>query len=100
MPRYILKLDEWYFEWSTIVDAPVTYGMTLESFKEYYKFEYGAQGMIGLPARLERVEETGTSALPRQTADQLITFNRAGDKEENLSKDLILEKYILKEEQS
>ena len=98
MPRYILKLDEWYFEWSTIVDAPVTYGMTLEDFKNHYRFEYGKQGMKGLPARLERVEESGTSAIPRQTADELITFNRAGDMEANLSKELILKEYILQEE--
>lgn len=100
MPRYILKLDEWYFEWSTIVDAPVTYGMTLEVFKTYYQYEYGNQGMEKLPARLERVEEFGTSAFPTQTAKELITFNEAGENGENLSKDLILEKYILKEEQS
>ncbi len=100
MPRYILKLDKWYFEWSTIPDAPITYGMTLEEFKTYYQNEYGLSGMDALPARLERVEESGTSAIPRQTADQLITFNRAGDNEENLSKELLIQNYVFKERQS
>lgn len=98
MPRYILKLDEWYFEWSTIVDAPVTYRMTLNEFKEYYREEYGRQGMQDLPARLTRVEKQGTSAYPYTTADQLIQFNRAGDGETNISKELILEKYVIPED--
>lgn len=99
MPRYILKLDKWYFEWSTIVDAPVTFALTLDAFKEYYQTEYGLQGMKGLPARLEQVENYGTSAIPSQTADQLIQFNRAGDNEENLSKELIIEHYLYSEDE-
>ena len=98
MPRYILKLENWYFEWSTIVDAPITYGMTLDEFKEYYRMEYGNRGMGTLSERLERVEESGTSAVPTQTANQLIQFNRAGNNEENLSRELILDKYILKDD--
>ena len=98
MPHYIVKIDKWYFDWSTVVDAPVTYGMALESFKKWYRFEYGAQGMKDLPERLKRVGKHGTSAIPNQTVDQLISFNRAGDNEENLSKEMILEKYVLSEE--
>ena len=99
MPHYIVKIDKWYFDWSTVVDAPVTYGMTLEGLKEWYRFEFGEQGMKDLPERLERVEKHGTSAIPSQTVDQLITFNRAGDNEENLSKEMIVEKYVLTEDE-
>jgi len=28
MPRYIIKLEDYYLEWSTVVDAPVTFGAT------------------------------------------------------------------------
>ena len=100
MGRYILKLNQWYFEWSTIVDAPITWRMTLEQFKQYYQQEYGDHGMENLPERLERVEKSGTSAIPTKTADELISFNRAGEKEENLSRELILEKYTFPEEQN
>jgi len=82
MPRYIVKLHDHYFEWSTIVDAPVTFGMTLDEFTEYYEAEYGHDGMRDLPERLARVEEYGTSGLCGQTPNDLISgYNRAGPDE-------------------
>lgn len=61
MPRYICKINNKYFEWSTVVDAIVTDLMTLDEFKEYYQQQYGKEGMRDLPDRLERVESKGTS---------------------------------------
>ena len=56
MPRYILKINDgskdYYLLWSTVVDAPVTQGMSLREFKKYYQSEYGEQGMINLPPTL------------------------------------------------
>lgn len=57
MGRYILKIKDHYLEWSTVVDAPVTFGMLLPEFKEYYRDEYGRDGYRELKHRLERVEE-------------------------------------------
>lgn len=63
MPSFIIKVKDekfnkdYYMEWSTIVDAPVTYGMSLDEFKEYYKEQYGIKGMEGLEDRMTRVEE-------------------------------------------
>jgi hypothetical protein len=41
MGRFICKFEDkddvYYLEWSTVVDAPVTFGMSLEEFKEYYR---------------------------------------------------------------
>ena len=63
--RYIIKLStprgDRYLEWSTIVDAPVTYGMPLDEFTAYYRDQYGAEGMRALPERMARVEAKGTS---------------------------------------
>ena len=63
MPRFIVKLSEgdkeWYMEWSTVVDAPVTYGMSLEEFNKYYQEENGLRGMEDLPKRMERVKARG-----------------------------------------
>lgn len=96
MPRYIIKLDTphgpRYMEWSTVVDAPVTYGVPLERFKAYYRERYGTEGMKELPERLERVERTGTSDMIG-TLDGLISCNRAGDKEEELTMEQIIERY-------
>ena len=91
MPRYICKLNDMYFEWSTVVDAPVTYGFSLEEFKEYYKEEYGKLCFEHeLPERLERIEKTGTSAF-NQSIDSIISYNRAGPNESCLSKNELIE---------
>jgi hypothetical protein len=82
MPRYIVKLQEndkeWYMEWSTVVDAPVTFGMSLEEFNDYYKEEYGRQGFGDLSQRMERVNQKGTSSLAHSSAQDTISWNRAG----------------------
>ncbi len=92
MPRYIVKLEDRYFEWSTVVDAPVTYPMTLEQFEAYYREEYGRVGMEQLPERLERVERQGTSARGYETpgrscVEGLLACNRAGPRETCLTLD-------------
>lgn len=97
MPNYIVRLDkgdkEWYLEWSTVVDAPVTCGMSLEDFVRYYEGRYGASSASNLPARLERVAEKGTSAHNYNNVDKLISFNRAGKDEACLTKDELIYKY-------
>lgn len=94
MPRYICKIEDKYFEWSTIVDAPVTYGMTLEEFTQYYREEYGEQGMRDLPERMERVEAKGTSALAYGSLDELLECNRAGENDEELTREEIAKTLI------
>ena len=79
-------------EWSTGLDAPVTYGVPLERFKAYYRERYGTEGMKELPERLERVERKGTSDMIGTLAG-LIACNRAGDKEEKLTLEQIVERY-------
>lgn len=97
MPIYIIKLTEgdqsWYLEYSSVVDAPTTYGMTLEEFKEYYQVEYGRSSMDHLNKRLERVEEKGTSSLMHRSAEELLDYNRAGRDETCLSIQQIIDFY-------
>ena len=97
MGKYIIKLGDYYLEWSTVVDAPVTYGMTLDEFKGYYEWEYGQQGMYTLPGRLERVEEKGTSCYDDSDVDATIIGNRAGPDETELTKDEIYRAYCLRQ---
>lgn len=93
MPRYICKLDDMYFDWSTVVDAPITFGMTLEEYKEYYKSEYGNLSISSgeFDRRMKRVEETGTSSLLDKSIDSVIKGNRAGPKESELTKNQLIE---------
>jgi len=95
MPRYICKLDDMYFDWSTVVDAPITDGMSLEEYKEYYKEEYGKLSFDNeFFERIKRVEEKGTSAFD-ESIDSIISYNRAGPNESCLSKNDII-KYLKK----
>jgi hypothetical protein len=93
MPRYIIKLDNLYCEWSTIVDAPVSQLLPLDIFTDWYVYRYGEEGRKELPDRLERVEKQGTSAYFKQTVDDLIRGNRAGENEKHLTKRQIIEEY-------
>lgn len=101
MARSIVKIHDelrnkdYYMEWSSIVDAPVTYGMNLEEFKIHYKQRYGTEGMIGLPERLKRVEEYGTTE-NNTRVDEYYEFNRAGKNETCIGKEEILERYCRK----
>lgn len=98
MPQYVIKLSDrgkdYYLMWSTIVDAPITPGMSLDEFKAWYRDEYGRLSFeYELPERLKRVEERGTSCRD-QTLDEVISCNRAGDNESELTKEQIIEAYI------
>lgn len=99
MPSYIVKLDRKYLVWSTISDAPETYGMTLDDFREYYREKYGSDGMQRLPERLARVDAKGTSAIDDDCANDTIWLNRAGPKETKLHVDEIVEFYVRRGEE-
>jgi hypothetical protein len=97
MPQYLLKLKDkkrdYFFVWSTVVDAPITFGMTVEELKDWYQLEYGRSGMKNFQERLERTIKNGTSALWNLTAKELIRGNRAGDHEKTLTEKQIIEQY-------
>lgn len=97
VPSYLVKLNDYYFEFSTIVDAPTTFGMSLEDFKKYYREMYGLDGMRILDERLERVERYGTSSQLKETAAEMLGGNRAGPNEEELTTDEIFKAYCLQE---
>jgi len=101
MPRYAMKIHDeklnkdWYLEWSTIVDAPVTYGMSLEEFTEYCRSEYGNSHMrLEFDDRMKRVEEQGSSCyFDTDGINHYFEYNRAGKNETVLNKEGILDKY-------
>ncbi len=94
MGRYIVKLEEHYLEWSTIIDMPTTFGMSLEELHAYVKEEQGNEGLRDLPRRLARVDAKGTSAHDDKSADDTIWLNRAGPGETILHREEIIEFYV------
>ena len=92
MGKAIIKIKDKYFEFSTIVDAPVTYGMNEEELRNYIKDEYGNEGLKNLGDRLKRVEKNGTSFHGEDLESTLIV-NRAGCNEERLTEDEIYDMY-------
>ncbi|MEM9944684.1 MAG: hypothetical protein AAF810_01280, partial [Cyanobacteria bacterium P01_D01_bin.36] len=85
---------DYYLEWSTVVDAPVTSGMSLAEFKKIYKREYGEKAFReDFDCRMARVNDHETSAFD-ETLSELISGNRAGDGDELTYKEII-QKYCL-----
>lgn len=85
MPTFICKFENRYFNWSTIVDAPTSEPMTLDEFKVYYAAQFGSEGMLILPERLERVEATGCSSRDGSTFESMVACNRFGPNETELT---------------
>lgn len=95
MGRYIIKINDKFFLWSTVVDAPITYGLTMDELTESIRFEYGQRGVDELPERLERVQKHGHSALFDMTLAELLDGNRAGENETTITVDEIYQKYAV-----
>ena len=88
----IVKLDGYYMEWSTVVEAPVTYGALKNEFIANYRWSHEEWENSTLLSRLNITDKTGCST-PGITADELIANNRAGQQEECLTRAEIVEQY-------
>jgi hypothetical protein len=95
MPKHIIKLKDYYLEWSTIVDAPITFGMSLDELKKYYQAEYGQSSLLRFAQKLKDTEEYGSS--DRNGIDSVISCNRAGPNEIPLSKARIYKVFCLRQ---
>lgn len=94
MPRFIAKVGEdQYLEWSTVVDAPVTNIMSRDMMLEYLREQYGRYDYPIQMDRLRRADEHGTSSIDKTSFEDLASYNRAGDNEECLTVEQIIEKY-------
>lgn len=95
MGRCILKIKDYYLEWSSVVDAPVSAGMKRDDFKKYYRREYGESGMLDFERRMMTADAVGSTW--GETAAEVIRGNRAAPHEKSLSLDEIYRAYCLKE---
>ena len=96
MANNIVKLShngkDYYMEWSSVTDSPMTDGMSLEEFEEYYVNEYGKNSLANFKDRMRRVSVKGTSSLTLSIED-LINSNRAGPSETTLTLLQLVETY-------
>lgn len=97
MGRCVIKIKDMYFEWSTIVDAPVTFGLTLDEMRQSIKEDYGQRGLEHFESRLEQIEQIGTSWNNGTTLESTVSCNRAGPDETELTIDEIYKAYGLRE---
>lgn len=98
MGRFIVHHKGWFFEWSTVVDAPVTYGMTRLQYEAYYLEENGTRSASELAERMKRTLEKGTSAHDYSSAEELMEgYNRAGFRETYLTPDEIIRIYCVEQ---
>ncbi len=94
MSKMLIKIEHWYFEWSTIADAPTTKGMELPLLAYHIAESYGESGLRDLPMRLDRIRQTGTSSIDGTTLDELLSANRAGPGEKHLTAEELLAQYV------
>jgi hypothetical protein len=100
MAQSFIKLGEHYLVWSSIVDAPVTFGLTLEELRDYIEREDGRSGLENLARRLGGLNRYGISHPGYQDdsgLDDYIDGNRAGPDEDELTRDEIYRAYVLRE---
>lgn len=102
MGRCIIKLTDdagvdFYAEYSTVVDAPTTYGLRLDEFKAFIKEQEGARGLAELPERLARCDKQGTSFQMEGDLLSLLACNRAGKGETTLTYRQIVATYCHRE---
>lgn len=90
MPKFIVHHDGRFFEWSEVIDAPTTRAMTRAEFEAYYRDRHGWEGAERLPERLDRAAANGTSAHTPTSAEDLVSINRAGPNETELSFDEVI----------
>lgn len=97
MPTYIIKHtmpndgEERCLLWSSIVDAPTSYGVTIDEIRDWWREEYGRSGLERLDAELARP----TSGRVTTLSDVWVT-NRAGAGETRLSIEQIVDYYFVR----
>jgi hypothetical protein len=83
-----------YNIWTTVADGPCYEpAMTLEQLTDLIRQQFGERGIHDLPQRLNRAHATGTS-FPGVTLNELISGNRAGEHEAELTRDELIARYL------
>lgn len=87
MGRYLVQLDKYVVEWSTIVDGPLTEPLTRKEMERHLVKQYGIEGTRDLKERFERLDRKGTTSMFHESAEAAVRNNRAGPNESRISYD-------------
>lgn len=81
-------------EWSTVVDAPTTYLLTEDMYKEYFKDRYWQEWIDGLD--LDYIKKHWSYWIPQhyKNVREIVKWNRAWKNEKRLSYKQLIEEYI------
>jgi hypothetical protein len=100
MSRTIIKIEDYYLDWSSVTDSPITFGVNIDEFMKYYERKYGEKYIKDeLPLRMEIVEKYGHSAYNyfHESLEDFVKCNRAGPDETELTLDEIYKAFCLRE---
>lgn len=78
MGRCIAKLNDLYFQWSSVVDAPKTYGLTRDELKQYFIEEAAERAGNDFDEMADKAEANQTS-WSNYTIANLVEGNRIGE---------------------
>jgi len=81
-----------YFVWSTVTDAPSTYGMTERECVEWFSFNNNIRGFGHAAGLMALARKSGTTS-SLLSLDDIDYWNRAGHSETRLSLDEIYRIY-------
>ena len=99
MSWIIVKVRDKYLVQSTVVDAPITFGMTLDELLDFYMEEMG-RSCVESPSfhqSLRRLASYGTTCLLYKSAEETLEGNHAGPNGEELTFEEIYKAYVLRE---
>lgn len=90
----ILKLGpDQYVEWSTVVDAPVSYILTRKKMEAFLLAEAVKKARDRVTERLDTADRNGLTFVDCGSVAELVRGNRAGPNETELTLEQIVEKY-------
>lgn len=96
MGQAIIKIKDRYFLYSTIVDAPITPGLTKEEMRRYMLGEAAAEAKLHFEASMRAVEEKGHSfrgCKNNASVADVVICNCAGPDDSTLTLEEIYEQY-------
>lgn len=92
MGKCVIMLEGKFMQWSSVTDAPESPLLSEDLFTQYWKDEYGRSGVIDFPRVMETTKQRGCS-YGGMTVNEVISNNRAGEKEKKLTKAQIIKAY-------
>lgn len=92
MLNIILKIENLYIIWSEKDRYPLTHTMLKEKLFRWVEDNEGQDGVDSFDARIYRCDKNGCSSA-YHSKESLMSNNKAGDKDEHLNENEIIEKY-------